>query len=104
MDPKTLSADPCEVEVLDVREPWEWQAGHIQGATHIPMDEIPNRLDELGDGPIVSVCRSGNRSDQVAKFLRRKGFDAENLDGGMKAWAKAGLPFSASGGSTGRVV
>ncbi|HYN36907.1 MAG TPA: rhodanese-like domain-containing protein, partial [Actinomycetota bacterium] len=79
--------------------------GHIEEAQHIPMGEIPTRLDDIGDDKsLVAVCRSGNRSARVTQFLRDKGFEIENLDGGMKAWAKAGLPVVSPKAKAGRVV
>lgn len=84
--------------VLDVRESWERRAGMISGSVHIPLGELPGRIAELPQGrPIVVVCRSGRRSARATAFLRARGFDAENLDGGMKAWAAAALPVAAAG-------
>jgi len=94
-----------DVQYLDVREPDEWQAGHIAGAVHVPMGELGARQDELAtDRLIVAVCRSGNRSGQVVQALQRAGYEAENLDGGMQAWAREGLPFVAEGGEDPRVA
>lgn len=57
------------------------------------MDELPDRLDELDpDRPVVTVCRSGNRSGKMAEFLTGRGYRTDNLDGGLQAWAQAGLP------------
>lgn len=104
MDPKLTYERLHEVQVLDVREPFEWEAGHIEGAQHIPLGEIAGRLDEIShDKSLVAVCRSGARSSQVAEFLRGKGFKIENLDGGLKAWAEAGLPVVSLNGGAGRV-
>ena len=83
-----------EAVALDVREPAEWNAAHLPGAVHIPMRELARRAGELPSGAsIVAVCRSGNRSALVVRALRGAGFHAENLDGGMKEWARAGLPL-----------
>lgn len=83
-----------EAFVLDVREPDEWKAGHIPGATHIPLGELGQRFSELPRGQrIVAVCRSGNRSGRATESLRRAGLEVENLEGGMKGWHKAGLPL-----------
>lgn len=83
-----------EAFVLDVREPYEWEAGHIPEATHIPLGELGRRLGELPrERSMIAVCRSGSRSGHVAEALRHSGYLIANLDGGMKAWRKAGLPM-----------
>lgn len=105
VDPRSAHGKRDSLQMIDVREQKEWEAGRIEGAQHIPMGEIPTRLDEIDiDKPLVAICRSGNRSAQVAQFLCDKGFDIANLDGGMKAWAKAGLPIVSLRGQQGRVV
>lgn len=82
---------PAEAVLLDVREPDEWQAGHVAGAVHIPLADLPARLDELpAGGRLVVVCRSGVRSARAVAWLAQNGHDALNLDGGMVAWAAAG--------------
>jgi len=85
--------------VLDVREPEEWAAGHIPGATLIPLGELATRVGELPrDVSIVVVCRSGNRSAQGRDILLGTGFPAvTSLDGGMTDWAAAGMPMEADG-------
>jgi len=91
--------------LLDVREGDEWRTGHRSGALHIPMDQVADRFGELDHGRlVVVVCRSGNRSDTVAEWLRGQGIDAENLEGGLKAWEAADLPLTAEDGSPGRVA
>jgi rhodanese-related sulfurtransferase len=78
--------------VLDVRETFEVAGGHIPGAVNLPLSVLGTRADELGDGPIVVVCRSGNRSAHAVRYLRQLGYDASNLTGGMVAWQQEGLP------------
>jgi DMSO/TMAO reductase YedYZ molybdopterin-dependent catalytic subunit/rhodanese-related sulfurtransferase/glyoxylase-like metal-dependent hydrolase (beta-lactamase superfamily II) len=91
--------------LLDVREPDEWCTEHAPGAVLLPMGRVRARQDELPrDHRIVVVCRSGGRSAAVTASLRRSGFDAVNLAGGMCAWAAAGLPVVAGGGDPGLVV
>jgi len=92
--------------LLDVREPDEWSAGRAPDAHHVPMREIPRRLDEVpAEGDVVVVCRVGGRSAQVVAFLQQTGRDnAINLDGGMQAWARAGLPLVSDGGSAPEVI
>ena len=94
-----------DVVFLDVREQLEWDAGHIEGAVHVPMGQLRDRLDEVpADRAVVAVCRSGNRSGVVTQALRGVGYDVVNMAGGMQAWAAAGLPFSATDGSPPRVA
>jgi len=84
--------------VLDVRETDEYQTGHIQGAVHIPVDELEGRIDELQasrERPILIYCRAGQRSAQAAAVLKRQGFSQMyKLDGGFMAWQAAHLPVS----------
>lgn len=77
--------------LLDVREDNEWAAGHAPGAVHIPMNEVPQRLDELPEADqLYVVCRSGGRSAQVAAYLNANGWDAVNVVGGMGGWSAGG--------------
>jgi rhodanese-related sulfurtransferase len=77
-------------QLLDVREPWEYQTCSIAGSRLIPMGEIPKRVSELdASAPVVVICHHGGRSMQVAMFLERQGFrDVHNLAGGVDAWAR----------------
>lgn len=103
--PQDVSKRRSEFHLLDVREQDEWDAGHIEGAQHIPLGDLGDRLGEVPtDRVIVAVCRSGSRSDRAARGLRASGFAAENLDGGVTAWSRAGLPLVAVGGGRGRVI
>jgi len=96
-----------ELQILDVREPYEWKAGRIEGAIHIPLARVM-AAGERGvldpSRPVVVICRSGNRSELAATMLQARGFDASNLEGGMEEWAREGLPFSAADGGPGRVA
>ena len=80
--------------VVDVREPDEFQAGHIAGAQLIPLGQLPQRLEVLPrDRAIVVACRSGRRSGEAVQLLLQHGFaEASNLAGGMLAWRAADLP------------
>lgn len=77
--------------LLDVREDYEWQSGHAPGAIHIPLGQL-DPASFPTDATIIAVCRSGNRSSKAAEVLAVAGRDVVNLEGGMKAWARAGLP------------
>lgn len=105
IEPQAVAAMPDGGVLLDVREIDEWLAGHVHGATHVPLMELPQRLDELPrDRNVICICRSGNRSGQATAFLNDRGFSAHNMVGGMKAWAAAGLPVERLDGSTGLVI
>ncbi len=86
-----------KVLLLDVREPWEWATSRIPGSTHVPMGEIPVRLQELDpDQPTVVVCHHGVRSLNVTAWLRQQGFEqVHSLRGGIDRWScevDAGVP------------
>jgi rhodanese-related sulfurtransferase len=95
---------PEGLAVLDVREPVEWHYGHIDGALHIPMSELPARLDELPDAQTLVVCRVGSRSARVVMWLVQQGRDAVNLDGGMVEWQGAGREMVSDTGQPPTVV
>lgn len=82
-----------ELQVLDVRQPAEWQAGHIPGALHISGGELPQRLDEVpGKRPVAVICGSGYRSSVAASLLKQRGHDQVfNVLGGMSGWENAGF-------------
>lgn len=77
--------------LLDCREDFEWRQGRIAGSVHIPMNQIPGRLSELGrDAEIVVVCAHGNRSYNVAGWLIQNGYRARSLQGGLADWQRRG--------------
>lgn len=96
----------AEIQLVDCRELYEWDAGRIEGAVHIPLNSIMAGAgaDLDKDRPIAVICRSGNRSELATMMLQARGFDAHNVEGGMEAWAAEGLPFMADDGSPGRVA
>jgi rhodanese-related sulfurtransferase len=81
--------------LVDVRDPGEWRAGHVAGATHIPLAQLPARLDALPrDRALLLFCRSGLRSGVATALLQHHGFArAANVAGGLVAWAGQGLPL-----------
>jgi rhodanese-related sulfurtransferase len=106
-DLKKLNEERDRYQILDVREPYEWDAGHIDGAIHIPLSQVmsgaeQDRLDR--SKPVAVICRSGNRSELAAVMLQARGYEAHNVEGGMEAWAATALPFSASDGGPPRVA
>jgi rhodanese-related sulfurtransferase len=106
-DPRKAYENRQELQIVDVREPYEWEAGRIEGAVHIPLAEVmagAERGRVESERPVVVVCKTGNRSELAAMLLRARGYDAHNLEGGMEAWEAAGLPFSAVDGTAGRVA
>ncbi len=90
--------------LLDVRENDEWSRGHAADAQHIPMGEVPARLDEISrSAKLYVMCKVGGRSAKVADFLARNGFEPINVNGGMLAWAEAGRPVVTDDGSPGSI-
>jgi sulfur dioxygenase len=94
IDPHGLEEAMRGVQILDVREPTEFDGplGHIRGAQLIPLGELAERAGELArDRPVVAVCRAGSRSAQATVILREAGFsDVANLVGGMLRWRAEG--------------
>lgn len=91
--------------VLDVREDYEWAAGHAEGALHIPLDELPDRLGELDpDTDVAVICRTGGRSARATQWLEANGYSAVNVTGGMGAWLEAGKPMVSENGQEPTVV
>ena len=91
IDPTTLLEWVAEgASVIDVREPWEFEGGHVPGAINIPMAQATSRLDEMTD-PVVLVCRSGARSGRVGEYLVANGHArVANLVGGTERWIEEG--------------
>src|SRR5690606_6133833 len=89
---------------VDVREPDEWAAGHLEGSLHVPLSELAGRLGELpADVPLVFVCRSGSRSEVAAYAIARTGRENVcNLAGGLRDWAASGRPLAP--GTSGVVI
>ncbi len=95
------------IQIVDVREPYEWEAGRIEGAIHIPLNDLMGGkgIEDLDTSkPVAVVCRSGNRSELASLMLKARGFDAHNMRDGMEGWAREGLPFSTPEGQPGKVA
>ena len=96
---------PEGLVVLDVREPAEWEHGHVDGAMHIPLGELGSRVAEVpADRQTLVVCRIGGRSAQAVAWLGQQGHDVVNLDGGMLDWHAAGRPLVSETGQPPQVV
>jgi rhodanese-related sulfurtransferase len=88
------------VVLVDVREGYEWDAGRIAGALHVPLGELGARIGELDrEATIVVQCRIGGRSGIAAQALRDAGYDAWSLRGGILDWDRSGHPLSPAGGT-----
>jgi rhodanese-related sulfurtransferase len=86
-------------QLIDVRADHEWEAGHIAGAAHIPLDEIAARAGEIDkDRPVVLYCRGGTRSSMATDALAAAGYDAAKLSEGVVGWEEEGLPIEPEGG------
>jgi rhodanese-related sulfurtransferase len=99
-EPKLVSREEARrlvddgAQLLDVRTDQEWDAGHIDGATHIDLPELPGRTEEIDqDRTVVVYCRTGNRSEMAAAALAEGGYDVAKMDEGLVGWAEAGLPL-----------
>jgi rhodanese-related sulfurtransferase len=91
--------------VLDVRDPYEWIAGHAPIAEHIPLPTLPGaRTPDWRGRPVLVLCRSGNRAKSAAVLLRHRGIEAFAVSGGMNAWRDAGGLVVTDGGAPGVVA
>jgi rhodanese-related sulfurtransferase len=87
------------VQLIDVREEYEWDAGRIAGARHIELQAVAAEAGSLDrEKPVVFYCRVGGRSTMAASAFRGAGFAAYSMDGGIEAWDRAGLPLEPDGG------
>jgi rhodanese-related sulfurtransferase len=99
IDTVTVSDIPEAARILDVREDYEWAAGHAEQALHIPLDQLPARLDELDpDEDLYVICRTGGRSFRAAQWLVGNGYSALNVAGGMDQWLENGRPIVSDSG------
>jgi rhodanese-related sulfurtransferase len=88
-----------EIELIDVREPHEWDAGRIAGAQHIELERLASRAEEVPvDRKVVFQCRLGVRSAMAMQAFRASGWDAYHLKGGIQAWVDHGMPLEPDDG------
>jgi rhodanese-related sulfurtransferase len=88
-----------EVALVDVREPYEWEAGRIEGSRHVELERLASQAETIErDRPVVFACRLGARSAMAAQAFRTAGWDAWSLRGGLTLWHDQGLPIAPEGG------
>lgn len=88
-----------EIDLIDVREQYEWDAGRIAGARHIDLERLAGRAGEVDrERPVVFQCRLGARSAMATQAFRAAGWDAYNLTGGITEWVRRGLPIEPEDG------
>jgi rhodanese-related sulfurtransferase len=101
LEPKRVAEmiESGEAQLVDVREPYEYEAGHIDGVTHIELEHLAARAGEIdSQRPVVFHCRIGRRSALATEAFRASGYEAFNMAGGIQAWADAGLPLEPEDG------
>ncbi|MCL2769394.1 MAG: rhodanese-like domain-containing protein [Solirubrobacterales bacterium] len=102
LEPEALAgwlAEERPVQLVDVREPHEREAGHIEGSRHVPLAELPAQASSLERGrPVVFYCRVGERSAMAAQALRTAGFEAYSMRGGLVRWHAEERPLAPDGG------
>jgi rhodanese-related sulfurtransferase len=92
--------DAGDVQLVDVREPHEWEAGRIAGARHIELERLASEADSLDrDRPVLFYCRVGSRSGMAANAFRRAGYDAYSIDGGLSEWDRRDYPLEPEDGT-----
>jgi rhodanese-related sulfurtransferase len=97
--PDELDERRDEVELIDVREPYEWDAGRIEGARHVELERLASQAETIPrDRPVVFACRLGARSAMAAQAFRAAGWDAWSLRGGLTLWQAEGQPIVPDGG------
>ena len=108
-DPEKIEIEPARVaewlaeeptlQVIDVREPYEREAGHIAGTRHIELVALSSQAASVDrERPVVFYCRAGARSAMAAQAFRASGYEAYSMSGGLVRWAQEGRPLSPEGG------
>lgn len=91
--------DNADIQLIDVREPYEHEAGRIAGDRLIELGRLSQEASSIDPGrPVIFYCRTGGRSAMATQAFAQAGFDAHNLAGGLVAWDAAGLPLEPDGG------
>ncbi len=102
IDPERVQAMLVEdgaLQLIDVREPYEREAGHIGGSRHVELTGLVAQADSIErERPVVFYCRVGARSLMAAQAMRAAGYEAYSMDGGLVRWASEGRPLSPEGG------
>ena len=92
-------AEGRDVEVIDVREGYEREAGHMAGSRHIELERLASQADTIDRGrPVVFYCRLGARSAMAAQAFRGSGYEAYSMRGGLTLWAEQDRPLSPADG------
>ena len=88
-----------DVTVIDVREPYEWEAGRIAGVRHIELERLASQAETVDkDKPVIFHCRLGVRSIMAAQAFRAAGYEASSMAGGIQAWVDEGRPIEPEDG------
>jgi rhodanese-related sulfurtransferase len=88
-----------ELQLVDVREPYEHEAGRVAGARHVELERLASEAGSIDrERPVVFYCRLGARSGMAANAFRRAGYEAYSMVGGLEEWALRGLPLEPEGG------
>ncbi len=87
------------LQLIDVRSPGEYAAGHVPRALNIPLEQADTRIDDLGTGPVAILCHSGNRATMACDMLREHHPNLLVVEGGTQAWIQAGKPVTDAAGS-----
>jgi rhodanese-related sulfurtransferase len=93
-------AEDGQLQVIDVREPYEHEAGHIDGTRHIVLGSLSEQAGSIArEHPVVFYCRVGSRSLMAAQAFRAAGYEAYSMEGGLRRWAQDGRALSPAGGT-----
>jgi len=100
IDPGRVAELAGTIQLVDVREDYEWDEGRIEGARHISLGEVAAAAESIDrDRPVVFYCRTGARSGMATQAFRKAGYDAYNMAGGLERWAGEGRPLEPADGS-----